>query len=108
MVDHRALDPGSGAVAAGERPRRVVAIALPTGIVGDHEDRIADVRAAAHAVPTLFVAGDRDPLCELGRIRGWIEGAKAARLDVLPGVTHFPAGPDLDDLLARAVAFLRA
>ena len=96
------------AIADGERAHRFVTLGLPTTIVGDNLERIAHITAAHRAAPTLHVVGDRDQFCEVDRLRAWAAAVPGTRVDVLPGVSHFPSGAPLDDAVARIVAFLAA
>jgi alpha/beta superfamily hydrolase len=100
---------GIKAIADGERPSAYAAVGFPTTIVGDDEARIAQVkRALATGTPTLFVSGDRDQFCELDRLRGWLDGVPTARLQVEPGLSHFPSGPEAEHLCASVVRFVTA
>jgi alpha/beta superfamily hydrolase len=79
----------AAAVANGIRPQAAVAIALPTSLVVSRpERRQALEEAIACNVPWLFVAGDRDPLCDLAALRDWMADVSTARLEVLEGGGH--------------------
>ncbi len=95
------------AVARGTPAAALAAVGLPSAIVGDHPERVADVeRALGVGLPTLFVHGDRDPFCELGRVAAWAAGRPTVRVDVLPGQGHFFTGDAERDVVARVCAFL--
>jgi uncharacterized protein len=95
---------GRGLVAS----RRLLAIGLPTTIVGEHPDRIADLTAALDAGRSLLISGTEDQFSELPRLRAWAAGRSSVELVELERVGHFPSGAALDDLLRRSVAFLAA
>lgn len=101
---------GAVAIAEGEPLRRFVAIGFPTVIVSHDDARVAKVRTAFAAQPTLVLSGDRDQFCALPDLRSWLASSRHAELPpalvVLPGVGHFPEGAARADLIARAVAFL--
>lgn len=88
--------------------RRWLAIGLPTTIVGDHPDRVADLTAALDAAPSLLLAGTADQFCELPKLRAWTAARPGARLVELEGAGHFYTGAALDDLVRRSVEFLVA
>ena len=91
----------------GERPAGYVAIGFPTTILGEHPDRIDDVRRAiATGIPWLFINGDHDPFCELAQLRDFAHGHSAVTLDVLAG-GHFFEGAAAAQLVARVTAFTR-
>ena len=94
------------ALARGEVARAFFGLGFPTGIVGDHPDRIADTEAALRAAPALLVTGDTDPLCDPERLARYSRGAPSVRLEILPGVSHFPSGVALDRVASLAVEFL--
>jgi len=94
------------ALANGLSASRFAALALPTALIVGRDDRVADLRAAAAAQPSLFIGGDQDQFCDLPVLRGWTEEVATAAVDPLPGVSHFPTGPDLAELVRRTVAFL--
>ena len=100
---------GCKAIAGGERPSAYAAVGFPTTIVGDDEARVGQVKQAlATGTPSLFVSGDRDQFCELDRLRGWLDGIPTARLQVEPGVSHFPSGPEAEHLCASVARFVTA
>jgi alpha/beta superfamily hydrolase len=71
------------------RPVAYAGVALPTNIIGDDLARIAEVAAALGVgVPSLFISGDDDPICEVGRVRGWCQGFAHATVETLPGEGH--------------------
>jgi pimeloyl-ACP methyl ester carboxylesterase len=83
------------------------AVGFPTTILGDHADRLADVRRAlGRGLPSLFISGDADHFCELDLVRGWVSAHANARLDVVPG-GHFFVGDPAYALSARVAAFVR-
>ena len=84
----------------------LAAVALPTVIVGDHADRIAHVRAALTRVPTLLVAGTRDPFVEPARLAAW--AAPSTETLILDGEGHFYSDAVLDRVTARVADFLAA
>jgi hypothetical protein len=92
------------AVGEGERPAAFAAVGFPTTIIGDREERVADVtRAVATGIPWLFLQGDHDQFCELGRIRGW--AAPNVDIQVLEGAGHFFAdGSEVAERVARFIA----
>jgi alpha/beta superfamily hydrolase len=95
------------AIALGAPAAAQVSISLPTTIVGEdpaRERAITDV--VDRGVPSLFVGGDADQLCEIDRVRAWAARHPAARLLVLPGEGHFFAGAAERQVVAAAVEFL--
>lgn len=96
---------GAVAVAEGEPLRSLVAIGFPTVIASHDAARVAKVRAAFAAQPTLLLAGDRDQFCTLSDLRAWLDPSRA-ELAIFPGVGHFPEGRARAEILERAVAFL--
>lgn len=96
------------ALAGGLPADAFAAIGFPSTIVGDHPDRIADVRRGFAACPTLLLSGTRDQFSELDRLRAFCADAPAAALDVLEGRGHFFTGDDERAVVARAIDFLAA
>jgi alpha/beta superfamily hydrolase len=95
------------AIADGERAEAYAAVGFPTTILGDHADRIADVRRAiATGIPWLFASGDDDPFCELDRVRDFAAGQPTVTLDVRPG-GHFFHGAAAAELSARVARFVK-
>jgi alpha/beta superfamily hydrolase len=92
------------AIARGLAVRAFCGIGLPSTIVGDDRERVAEVEAGLGAAPALLFAGTADQFCELERVRAW---AGPARVVALDGEGHFFAGAALDDVVRRAVDFLR-
>lgn len=95
------------AIGDGAAVRAFAAIGFPTTIVGHDAVRVAGIEAAlARRVPTLFLGGDADQFCELDRLRGWVDGRRWLRLDVLPGRGHFFAGADAAEICRRVSEFV--
>ncbi len=95
------------AIAAGEPAAAYVAVGFPTTILGEHPDRLGDVRRAiATGIPWLFINGDHDPFCDLGQLRGFADGHPSVTMDVLAG-GHFFEGAAAAELVARVAAFTR-
>jgi uncharacterized protein len=91
------------AVAEGEAAAAFAAVGFPTTIIGDREDRLADVaRAIAAGIPWLFLQGDQDQFCELGRIQRW--AAPNVDIQTLAGAGHFFA--DGSDVAGRVATFI--
>jgi uncharacterized protein len=78
------------AMAQGERPHAYVAVGFPTTILGDHQERLADVARALDAgVPSLFVHGDQDTFCEHERVRAYRDNRSHVTIEELAGFGHF-------------------
>jgi alpha/beta superfamily hydrolase len=96
------------AVATGCATFAFAAVALPTTIVGDDAERVAQLEAAiATRIPSLFIAGDADQFCEIDRVATWIDGKPWATQDVLHGCGHFPGDTQTRELCARVADFVR-
>jgi uncharacterized protein len=94
------------AISDGEPCDAVAAVALPTQIVGDHADRIADITRALHkGIPTLFVQGDRDPFCELPRLTAWTQNLPHITVETTAGEGHFFRGTE-EQASSRVAAFI--
>lgn len=95
------------ALAGGVAAHAMAAVGFPTTILGHDPERVAQLeRALDRRLPWLFVGGDQDQFCELDRLRAWVAGRPAARLDVLAGRGHFFAGPDADEVCRRVAGFV--
>ncbi len=93
------------AVAQGQACAALAAIGLPTAIIGDHADRIANVTSAlSRHIPTLLVQGDRDPFCDVARLLGWAEGHSHITVETRTGEGHFFTQPGSADEVAKRVA----
>jgi len=95
------------ALAEGLPATAFAAVGLPSTIVADHADRVAYMRAAMAATPSLLLTGTDDPFSRLPDLRAFAEGTPA-RVVALEGQGHFFAGPALADVIARTLAFLDA
>lgn len=94
------------AIAEGLAVTRHASIAIPTAIIRGHEERIAHVRAAFAAQPTLVIAGTTDQFCDWRDLRPWADASPHAISMPLEGVNHFPTGEALTDLCARVTRFV--
>ena len=95
------------AIAGGLRPAAYVGVALPTTIIGEDPARVAEVgRALDGAVPSLFVSGADDPICDAARLRTWCTG-RAALVETLPGEGHGFTLVGVRAIVRRTVAFVR-
>ena len=100
LMAARAIADGAGVAAC-------AAVGFPTTILGHAPDRVAVVeRALDRRVPWLFVDGDADQFCEVGRLQAWVDGRSWARHEVLPGRGHFFAGLDEADVCDRVARFV--
>jgi len=95
------------ALANGLDAAALVAVALPTSIIGDDPVRNADVvRALDRGLPTLFLQGDRDPLLSLDKINAWAAGRPHVTVETLTGCAHFFHDEDARLICAHAATFL--
>jgi len=95
------------AIAEGGRPFAYVGIALPTSIIDEEQTREAQVsRALAADLPSLFLTGAEDPLCDATRIAAWCEGRAHARAESLPGEAHTFSLTGIRAVVRRTIAFL--
>jgi alpha/beta superfamily hydrolase len=95
------------AIAQGGRPFAYVGIALPTSIIDEDPAREAEVeRALAADVPSLFLTGAEDPLCDAPRISAWCDGRKSARAESLAGEAHTFSLSGIRAVVRRSIAFL--
>lgn len=95
-----------GALANGLQARAVVALGLPTVVMGEGSTRWGSLGAALASTPALFVSGTADQFCELGRLRGWLAPFAQAELQTLPEVGHFYAGAVLEEVVDRMVRWV--
>ncbi len=83
------------AMSDGQPCRVLAAVGLPTSIVGDHADRVADITRALHAgTPMLFAQGDQDPFCELDRLDEWTRHLPHVTVETTAGEGHFFRGTE--------------
>jgi alpha/beta superfamily hydrolase len=95
------------AIADGLRPQAYVGVALPTSIIGDDAERVASAeRAIGAGVPSLFVSGADDPLCDAARLRAWCAGSATAAVETRPGEGHVFSIVAIRAIVQRAVAFV--
>jgi alpha/beta superfamily hydrolase len=99
----------SRAVARGAAVDALVAIALPTSVLGDDPERLADLeRAARRGVPTRFVHGDSDPFVQPALLAGLSNAGRHLRVDLLAQQGHFFEGPSAASLCATTPDFIVA
>jgi alpha/beta superfamily hydrolase len=96
------------AIAGGPRPQAYVGVALPTGIIGEDPDRIASTeRAIGAGVPSLFVSGADDPLCDADRLRRWCAANAMAVVETRSGEGHGFSIVGIRAIVQRAIAFVQ-
>ena len=84
-----------------------MAVGLPTTILGDAPDRLADVAIALAAAPALLVAGSEDRLLDLALLARWSATIPGVSLHVLDGAGHVPDGKQRAEVSRIVTRFLQ-
>jgi pimeloyl-ACP methyl ester carboxylesterase len=94
--------------ALADRETRTAFLATLRAVVGPVGQRVfaGDRLYLAAAMPTLIVWGERDPMIPAGHGRRAHDAMPGSRLEVLPGVGHFPPLEAPEETAAAVRAFL--
>lgn len=107
-VSPPARELGRSVAALADRETRTAFLATLRAVVGPVGQRVfaGDRLYLAAAMPTLIVWGERDPIIPVGHGRRAHAAMPGSRLEVLPGVGHFPPLEAPEELAAALREFL--